>query len=358
VASAFSRSQSAISSSDVDQADVGGHAVHRRPTAIRRKASPGLAGASYPLGMANHADVLTVAGARKKFGDVVALEAVTLSLQEGELLALLGPNGAGKTTLIRAISGRVRLDAGEIRLFGRPLSGRRTPPDLGIVPQELAVYPLLTARENLAAFARLQGLAAREIAERVRWALVVTALDDRADEPVKGFSGGMKRRLNIACGVIHRPKVVLLDEPTVGVDPQSRERIYDMLGGLTRDGVSLLLTTHHLEEAEARCSRTVIIDHGRVIASGTLPELVDQTVGRYRLVTLCVSGALAEAPPGVEIDGENPRTLRAKLSNVARDLPALLTAVSAQGREVEDVDVRGPSLQAVFIHLTGRELRE
>jgi ABC-2 type transport system ATP-binding protein len=308
--------------------------------------------------MANHTDVLTVAGARKTFGDVVALDAVTLSLREGELLALLGPNGAGKTTLIRAISGRVQLDAGEIRLFGRPLTGRQTPPDLGIVPQELAVYPLLTARENLAAFARLQGLPAREVADRVRWALAVTALEDRADEPVKQFSGGMKRRLNIACGVIHRPKVVLLDEPTVGVDPQSRERIYDMLAGLTRDGVSLLLTTHHLEEAEARCSRTVIIDHGRVIASGTLPELVDRTVGRYRLVTLHVNGALASPPPGVEIDGENPRTLRTKLSNVARDLPALLTAVGAQGREIEDVEVRGPSLQAVFIHLTGRELRE
>lgn len=308
--------------------------------------------------MLTHTDVLTVAGARKKFRDVVALDGASLSLREGELLALLGPNGAGKTTLIRAISGRVQLDAGEIGLFGRTLTGRKTPPELGIVPQELAIYPSLTARENLEAFARLQGLSGADVASQVQWALKVTALDDRAKEPVKSFSGGMKRRLNIACGVIHRPRVVLLDEPTVGVDPQSRERIYDMLGELTRSGVSLLLTTHHLEEAEARCARTVIIDHGKVIAAGTLRELVDRTVGQHRMVTLRVDAPIAAAVPGVEVASDDPRTLRAKVTNVARELPVLLTTMTAQGREVEDVDVRGPSLQAVFIHLTGRELRE
>jgi len=308
--------------------------------------------------MPTQPDVLTVNGARKRFGDVVALDGATCSLREGELLALLGPNGAGKTTLIRAISGRVALDAGEIRLFGTPLSGTATPSELGIVPQELAIYPSLTARENLQAFGRLQGLSPRDVAERVKWALAVTALEDRADEPIKTFSGGMKRRLNIACGVIHRPRVVLLDEPTVGVDPQSRERIYDMLAELTRAGVSLLLTTHHLEEAEARCTRTVIIDHGRVIAAGTLSELVDRTVGRHRIVTLRLDAPVASPPSGVEIAADDPRLLRARVTNVARELPGLLGALSAQGRDVEDVEVRGPSLQSVFIHLTGRELRE
>ena len=312
--------------------------------------------------MPTQPDVLTVNGARKRFGDVVALDGATCSLREGELLALLGPNGAGKTTLIRAISGRVALDAGEIRLFGTPLSGTATPSELGIVPQELAIYPSLTARENLQAFGRLQGLSPRDVAERVKWALAVTALEDRADDPIKAFSGGMKRRLNIACGVIHRPRVVLLDEPTVGVDPQSRERIYDMLAGLTRDGVSLLLTTHHLEEAEARCTRTVIIDHGKVIAAGSLKELVDRTVGRHRIVTLRLDAPVT-APDlmiqrGIEIAADDPRLLRARVDNVARELPGLLAALSAQGRDVEDVEVRSPSLQAVFIHLTGRELRE
>ena len=308
--------------------------------------------------MATHPDVLSITAARKRFGDVAALDGATLSLREGELLALLGPNGAGKTTLIRAIAGRVALDEGEIRLFDKPIEGRRTSPGLGIVPQELAVYPLLSARENLEAFGRLQGLSRSDLAGRVKWALKVAALDDRMHEPVKQLSGGMKRRLNIACGVLHRPRVVLLDEPTVGVDPQSRERIYDMLTELTREGVSLLLTTHHLEEAEARCSRTVIIDRGRVIASGTLGELVDRTVGRHRIVTLRLNAVPASLPPGVGLVPEDPRLLRARVSNVAQELPALLSAVGARGAEIEDVEVRGPSLQSVFIHLTGRELRE
>jgi ABC-2 type transport system ATP-binding protein len=308
--------------------------------------------------MATHQDVLTVTGARKSFGDVRALDGASLTLGEGELLALLGPNGAGKTTLIRAIAGRVQLDAGDICLFGTPIKGRTTAPQLGVVPQELAIYPSLTARENLTAFGRLQGVAPADLSARVAWALTATALADRADDPVKGFSGGMKRRLNIACGVIHRPRIVLLDEPTVGVDPQSRERIYDMLAELTRDGVSLLLTTHHLEEAEARCSRTVIIDHGRAIAGGTLSELVEQTVGRHRVVTLRLGTPVSATPAGVAVDATDTRLLRARVGDVARDLPALLAAVSASGGTVEDVDVRAPSLQSVFIHLTGRELRE
>jgi ABC-2 type transport system ATP-binding protein len=288
-------------------------------------------------------NVLTIAGARKAFGPVAALDGASFELREGELLALLGPNGAGKTTLIRAIAGRVRLDAGDIRLFGEPLPDRRTHSALGIVPQEIALYQLMSARENLEVFGALQGLAGARLKTQVAWALEHTGLTDRAADPVAKFSGGMRRRLNIACGIVHRPRIVLLDEPTVGVDPQSRDRIYDMLAALMNDGVSLLLTTHHLEEAEARCSRTVIIDHGRVIAAGTLPELVDRTVGKDRLVTLRLAG------------GE---VVTARLRDVAADLPPLLDQVRQAGGMVDDVEVRSPSLQAVFIHLTGRELRE
>jgi ABC-2 type transport system ATP-binding protein len=310
-------------------------------------------------------NVLTVREARKNFGQVAALNGATFELRQGELLALLGPNGAGKTTLIRAIAGRVRLDSGEIRLFDRVLDGRRTPPDLGIVPQEIALYPLLTARENLEAFGGLHGLAGADLTRQIDWALERTGLLDRARESVKQFSGGMRRRLNIACGVLHRPRVVLLDEPTVGVDPQSRDRIYDMLADLAASGVSLLLTTHHLEEAEARCSRTVIIDHGKVIAAGTLSELVEQTVGRFRLVTLRLDAplsadlarAFAGSDNGSGVD-ESGRTLRARMRDVAAELPPLLERIRTDGRAVDDVEVRGPSLQSVFIHLTGRELRE
>jgi ABC-2 type transport system ATP-binding protein len=310
-------------------------------------------------------NVLTIRNARKTFGQVAALNGVTFDLQQGELLALLGPNGAGKTTLIRAITGRVRLDSGEIQLFDRVLTGRRTPPELGIVPQEIALYPLLTARENLQAFGALHGLSGQELSRQVDWALERAGLADRASESVKQFSGGMRRRLNIACGVLHRPRVVLLDEPTVGVDPQSRDRIYDMLADLAASGTSLLLTTHHLEEAEARCSRTVIIDHGKVIAAGTMSELVDQTVGRYRLVTLRLDAPLdANAALGVSgVDNgtgadADERTVKARMRDVAAELPPLLERIRIAGRSVDDVDVRGPSLQSVFIHLTGRELRE
>jgi ABC-2 type transport system ATP-binding protein len=305
--------------------------------------------------------ILTVAGARKSYGSVQALDGASFELRKGELLALLGPNGAGKTTLIRAIAGRARLDGGEVRVFDKVVRPGRTPDELGIVPQELALYPLMTARENLDSFGRLLGLSGADLARQVDWSLERTGLTDRAKEPVKQFSGGMKRRLNIACGILHRPRIILLDEPTVGVDPQSRDRIYDMLGELAADGVSLLLTTHHLEEAEARCSRTVIIDHGRAIASGTLSELVEQTVGRHRLVTLSLDAPLhtsSAAIEGIEVDATDRRVLRARMTDVAAGLPPLLDRIRVTGRTIDDVDVRGPSLQAVFIHLTGRDLRE
>jgi len=306
-------------------------------------------------------NILTVSDARKRYGSVQALDGASFELRKGELLALLGPNGAGKTTLIRAISGRVRLDGGEIRVFDQPVAAGHTPRELGIVPQELAVYQLLSARENLDGFGRLQGLSGAALVKQVEWALERTGLSDRATEPVKQFSGGMRRRLNIACGILHRPRIVLLDEPTVGVDPQSRDRIYTTLGELMAEGVSMLLTTHHLEEAEARCSRTVIIDHGRVIAAGTLPELVDRTVGRHRMVTLRVQEPLEAdvvSTLHLEADAADPRQVRSRMTDVAADLPPLLEGLRAAGASVDDVEVRGPSLQAVFIHLTGRELRE
>jgi len=310
-------------------------------------------------------NVLTVSGARKSFGPVTALDGASFELRQGELLALLGPNGAGKTTLIRAIAGRVRLDSGEIRMFDRLLDGRHTPPELGIVPQEIAIYPLLTARENLEVFGALHGLQGQDLRKQVDWGLDSVGLTDRGRDPVGQFSRGMRRRLNIACGVLHRPRVVLLDEPTVGVDPQSRDRIYDTLAALAAAGTSLLLTTHHLEEAEARCSRTVIIDHGKAIASGTTPELVDQTVGRFRLVSLRLNMPLGIADAarltseaGVDIDAADAKVVKARMRDVAMELPTLLDTIRAAGRTIDDVDVRGPSLQAVFIHLTGKDLRE
>ncbi len=217
---------------------------------------------------------LEVNGAVKAFGQTKALAGASFAVAPGELVGLLGPNGAGKTTMIKAIAGRVGLDAGSITLFGREVKRNDPRPDLGVVPQELAVYKLLTARENLEAFGELYGVTGAALKERVQWALDWSGLEDRANEPTKKFSGGMQRRLNIACSLLHTPKLLLLDEPTVGVDPQSRERIYDMLAALKRDGVSVVLTTHHLEEAERRCERVVIIDNGAIVAAGTVTELI------------------------------------------------------------------------------------
>jgi ABC-2 type transport system ATP-binding protein len=299
--------------------------------------------------------VLEVRDARKSFGGVQALAGVSLEIRAGEMLALLGPNGAGKTTLIRAIAGRVRLDGGTLDLFGEPVTDAGPRRGLGTVPQEIALYPLLTPRENLEVFGSLAGLRGAVLRERVAWALEWTALADRAGEPIRGFSGGMKRRLNIACGVLHRPRLVLLDEPTVGVDPQSRERIYEMLDGLRTDGASLLLATHQLDEAEARCGRIVILDRGRVIAAGSLPELIEHTVGAARTVHLGLDRAPARPPAGtVAANGG----LEARLADLGAELPALIASVQAAGCRVEDLDVRRPSLQSVFLHLTGRELRE
>ncbi|MBI5836322.1 MAG: ABC transporter ATP-binding protein [Candidatus Eisenbacteria bacterium] len=301
--------------------------------------------------------VLRVADARKTFGPVKALDGAALELRSGELLALLGPNGAGKTTLVRAIAGRVRLDGGTMELFGQPADSPGARDALGVVPQEIALYPHLTAGENLDAFARLHGVAGSSVRERVEWALDWTGLGDRAKEPVKRFSGGMRRRLNIACGVLHQPRVVLLDEPTVGVDPQSRERIYEMLDRLRAAGSSLLLTTHQLDEAEARCDRIVIQDHGRVVASGTLSELVEHTVGSRRHVSVTVDTLPSASVDGLEAE-PGSRVLNGTVLDVGAELPGLLVRVKSAGCRVDDLQVRRPSLQSVFLHLTGRELRE
>lgn len=299
---------------------------------------------------------LRVTQAYKRFGATQALNGAEFTLERGQLLLLLGPNGAGKTTLVRSVAGRVRLDQGEIELLGRKLNGALHQ-SLGIVPQEIALYPLLTARENLEVFGRFNGLDGAALAEQVNTALTWTGLADRAGDRIDGFSGGMKRRLNIACGILHKPEVVLLDEPTVGVDPQSRQRIWEMLDGMKQAGTSLVLTTHQLDEAQTRGDRIVIIDHGRTIAAGTFAELVEQTVGPRRQVTLTLDRPLDHPLVGLaaEVVG---LTVRVQVAEVAAELPPLLERVRAAGRRVEDVGVQSPTLQHVFLHLTGQELRE
>ena len=318
--------------------------------------------------------VLTVRSAEKRFGATRALAGAELDLTRGQCLGLLGPNGAGKTTLVRAIAGRVRLDAGRITLLDADLTrggapARRARHHLGVVPQEIALYDLLTAPENLAAFGRFHGVTGRTLRMRVDWALDWTGLGDRTGSRVSTFSGGMKRRLNIACGVLHQPDVVLLDEPTVGVDPHSRARIWEMLDALRQDGTSLLLTTHQLDEAQKVCDRIAVFDRGRAVAAGTLDALIARTVGSRRTVTLTLAeeptaaaaGALATAAAQDALHQDfhlQESTLRYSTDDVAASLAALLGQARAQDVGVCDVQVTSPSLHDVFIHLTGRELRE
>jgi ABC-2 type transport system ATP-binding protein len=304
-------------------------------------------------------EALRVTQAYKRFGATQALNGAEVTLEAGQLLLLLGPNGAGKTTLVRSVAGRVRLDQGEIELLGQKLNGTAGNPRrcLGVVPQEIALYSLLTARENLQVFGTFHGLRGAALEEQVKSALAWTELADRADEPIKRFSGGMKRRLNIACGVLHRPEVVLLDEPTVGVDPQSRERIWEMLDKLKETGTSLVLTTHQLDEAQVRGDRIIIIDHGKTIAAGTFSELVEQTVGTRRQITLTLDRPLPQPLDGGAAEFQD-RTVHLQAEDVAAELPPLLERVRAAGCHVEDVGVQSPTLQMVFLHLTGRELRE
>jgi len=304
-------------------------------------------------------NAVEIRGLTKRFGDLQALAGVDLHVAPGEVLGLLGPNGAGKSTLVRALVGRVRPDHGEIELLGRPADDPGARAALGYVPQEIALYGVLTAEQNLLFFGRLLSLAGAPLRSAVAAALAFSKLEDRAGDPVEAFSGGMKRRLNLAVGILAEPRVLLLDEPTVGVDPQSRERIYEMIVELAGRGVAILYTTHYMEEAERLCDRVAVIDHGRVIATGSKEELVRSTVGSGRRV---VVHAEREIPPGLgaefpaaRLDG---RELHLTTDEPAVAIPRLLAAFDRCGVGVADLELLSPGLESVFMHLTGRELRE
>ncbi len=225
------------------------------------------------------ANLVTVRNLTKRFGDRVAVDGVNFEIQRGEIFGLLGPNGAGKSTTVSMLSTYLVPDDGQVVIDGLPAtSGMAVKHKIGVVPQELALYDDLTAEENVEFFARMYDLPAGGRRTRVQEVLRQVGLEDRANEPVENFSGGMKRRLNLALGMVHRPAFLLLDEPTVGVDPQSRERIFDVIRDLRQAGTTLLYTTHYMEEAEQLCDRIAIMDDGRIIALGTLEELLQLRV--------------------------------------------------------------------------------
>ncbi|HEY2014633.1 MAG TPA: ABC transporter ATP-binding protein [Bryobacteraceae bacterium] len=295
----------------------------------------------------------------KSFGAVKAVAGVSLQLRTGECLGLLGPNGAGKSTVIRGIVGRVIPDSGRISVFGSQASSAAARAALGWVPQDLAIYPRLTCKENLLAFGRYHGLSGSLLAESVAWCLGWAALQDRAGEIAKNLSGGMKRRLNMAAGIIHRPRVVLMDEPTVGVDPQSRNRIFEMIEALRAGGTAVVYTTHYMEEAERLCDRIAIIDHGRIIASGTNEELVRNAFASRSQVTARFAEDSPEIAAWVERRGGRMVGSAAQFTiENSIEIAGLLQAASDDGLELTDVSLRRPNLESVFLHLTGRELRD
>jgi linearmycin/streptolysin S transport system ATP-binding protein len=295
----------------------------------------------------------------KRFAKVTAVDGITLELRSGECLGLLGPNGAGKSTLIRSIVGRVIPDAGTIKIFGASADSPAARNVLGWIPQELALYPRLTCRENLQSFGRYHGLTGASLEQAVDRCLAWATLTDRANDLVNTLSGGMKRRLNMAAGLIQQPKVVLMDEPTVGVDPQSRNHIFEMIEKLRDEGMSIIYTTHYMEEAERLCDRVAIVDHGRIIALGTNAELVRNAFGSRSQVLARFAAADDRVATWVKQHGGQPVDGVAQFTiEHPTEIARLLEDSAKAGLELVDVSLRKPNLESVFLHLTGRELRD
>ena len=311
--------------------------------------------------------MLEARGLCKSYGGRVVVSDLSLAVGAGEIVGLLGPNGAGKSTTVSMLCGLVQADRGEV-FVGRGAEQARLTEEsqaskrrIGVVPQELSIYDNLGAAANLELFGALYGMSGSALGTSVAAALALVGLADRAKDKPATFSGGMKRRLNIAAALVHDPDILILDEPTVGVDPQSRNAIFDNLEELRRRGKALLYTTHYMEEAERLCDRIVIIDHGQVVASDTLAgieRLLPATLSLEIEVDGPVDVAVLAGLRGIEHPVQDGNVVRAGVGDLARDAPALLNALAAQGRRVTRVGSARAGLEEVFLSLTGRALRD
>lgn len=309
--------------------------------------------------------VLECRDLRRSFGDLQAVDGVSFDIHEGETYGLLGPNGAGKTTTISMIAGLLERDSGSASVLGHEVGPNAVEAKrhIGLVPQDLAIYPDLTGRENLTFFGRLQGMKRSALSSRASEVLDVIGLADRGGDLTKEYSGGMKRRLNIGIGLLHRPELLILDEPTVGVDPQSRNAILESVEALSGAGMAVLYTTHYMEEAERLCDRIAIIDDGSLQAEGTRDELLRLT-GEVDKVALEGTGDLGAAHDALAaMDAVQRVGLdRRRLDLTVRDAPTVLAEIvsvaARAGMTISDVQVARPDLESVFLHLTGRALRD
>ncbi len=299
----------------------------------------------------------------RSFGERLAVDDISFTIAEGETYGLLGPNGAGKTTTISLVCGLLEADRGTVTVNGDSVTTRAVDARgrIGYVPQEIAIYPDLTARENLSFFGKLYGLKGAALSARIAEVLDVLGLSARADERTENFSGGMQRRLNIGLGLLHEPELLVLDEPTVGVDPQSRNAILTAVEALSDAGLALLYTTHYMEEAERLCDRVGIMDEGKMIAEGTRRQLV-ASVGEHDRVRLelvdAIDLSVAEQVPGVVRMATDGLRSDVYLDHASGRLPLLLNAVASAGGNVRAVEVVEPDLEAVFLNLTGKALRD
>jgi ABC-2 type transport system ATP-binding protein len=308
-------------------------------------------------------EFLEVRGLEHRYGATVALAGVDFDVHAGEMFGLLGPNGAGKTTLMSILACLLTPGAGTARLCGQNLvPGERTArPWIGIVPQELAVYGELTARENLDFFGSLYGMERGRLDERIQTVLTAVGLSERGDQRVASFSGGMQRRLNLAIGLIHEPRLLLLDEPTTGVDPQSRNRIFEEIRRVNRAGMTVIYTSHYMEEVEALCTRIGVMDQGRLIACDTLPALLRQMDGllrcRFTEVAPAFRARLEQLSSAKLLDGAGPQ-LALRCQDPKKVLIELLALVNETKTELIGLELEEPNLEGVFLHLTGRALRD
>jgi ABC-2 type transport system ATP-binding protein len=308
---------------------------------------------------------IEVLGLRKSFGENHAVQGVSFEVSQGEIFSLLGPNGAGKTTTISMLSCLLRPTDGDARVMGHSIRSDQTGVKsvLGVVPQDIALYEDLTARENLTFWGKMYNLRGSKLKPRVDEVLDVIGLRDRANERVGKYSGGMKRRVNIGVALLHKPKVIYMDEPTVGIDPQSRRNILDSVVKLKDEGMTVLYTTHYMEEAQELSDHIGIMDHGKLIACGTNEELV-KLVGQQTRIDLTLNANVENVMSDwKEIDGVSHVTAEDGMVTVLVNdsnlvLPHLFEAAARLSARITSVDIREPNLEAVFLHLTGRALRD
>jgi ABC-2 type transport system ATP-binding protein len=318
--------------------------------------------------------ILTVQGLVKRYRDATVVDGVSFTIQPGEIFGLLGPNGAGKTTLISMLCGLYPPTAGTATIAGYDLVADvdQVKRLIGVVPQDLAIYPTLSARENLAFFGSMYGLRGKALKQRIDDALEIVALADKAHQPTGAFSGGMKRRVNIAAGLLHHPRLLFLDEPTVGVDPQSRNHIFDSVLRLHREfGMTIVYTSHYMEEVETLCKRVAIMDGGKLIALDTKEHLLAQLGGGILSLGLSQGGpdimeTLRSLPSighigvseSAQPESAGPVQVRCQTINAERALLEVIPAVLNSGRQLTAVELSAPNLESVFLHLTGKKLRD